>query len=479
MPRPTHPPLTDRAILAQAPGRTPRDIRDGELRGLVLSVLPSGLRQWCVRYRTQGKQRRLVLGSYPGMGIAAARKAARRAMSDLDGGRDLVAERNQARAVKTDTIEALTKEYLVLHAWKQKRSAASDERMLKVYVLPYWKTRSVREITRRDVRALIERLAQRAPIMANRVLELVRKMFNFGIGRDWLDGNPASRIEKPGIEKARDRVLTDDEIRKLWNLLSHFPASEHKQAPGRKRARGSGDGPFCPISPVLAAVQKLRLVTAQRGGEVLRLRWSDLDLVTGWWTIPAGDSKNGQPHRVPLSRLAIKIIEGQRREQDLGTPETSPTHDNVFTGREGALVVDRAKKASAALSRVLGFEFWSHDLRRTAATRMAAAGVPRDHIARVLSHVEGGPKSTRIYDRYDYDREKRFALETWSRMLARILSGEARDSVKPLTRRRSVLWESGVGGAPAASRLRGERRAPEASAAQTGSHLVARASRTN
>jgi integrase len=85
-------------------------------------------------------------------------------------------------------------------------------------------------------------------------------------------------------------------------------------------------------------------------------------------------------------------------------------------------VADRVKKAGAALSEVLGFEFRSHDLRRTAATRMAAAGVPRDHVSRVLNHVEGGPTATRVYDRYSYDAEKRAALDTWQRELRRILT---------------------------------------------------------
>jgi integrase len=89
-------------------------------------------------------------------------------------------------------------------------------------------------------------------------------------------------------------------------------------------------------------------------------------------------------------------------------------------------VKDRAKKAGAALSRVLGFEFRGHDLRRTAATRMAEAGVPRHHISAVLNHVEGGPAATRVYDRYSYDAEKRAALETWATELTRILAGKSR-----------------------------------------------------
>ena len=427
-----HSPLTDARIKAVQPSTKPIDVRDGELRGLILTTLPSGKRQWCVRYRTQGKQRRLVLGNYPAMSIAKARKAGRDVLSHVDAGRDIVAERTAANAVRTDTVAALADEYLRLHARKKKKSAREDERVLTVYVLPHWRARSVRDITRRDVRALVEPIAERAPIMANRVLEIVRKMFNFAIGRDWLDGNPAARIEKPGIEQSRDRVLTDAEIRALWALLSRTPATSEKQAPGRKRAATDEQGaPFCPVSRPLADVTKLRLVTAQRGGEVVRMRWADLDLAAGWWTIPATDSKNGQPHRVPLTRDALAIITAQQ-------PDDAKRIGPVFAGRAGALVDARVKKAGAALSTVLGFAFRSHDLRRTAATRMAAAGIPSAHISHVLNHVAGGPTSTRVYDRHTYDPEKRVALDTWARELRRILADTPTSAtVVPHTRRRA------------------------------------------
>lgn len=165
----------------------------------------------------------------------------------------------------------------------------------------------------------------------------------------------------------------------------------------------------------LAALLKMRLLTAQRGGEVANMRWRDVDLETGWWTIPGTDTKNGEQHRVPLVAEAVAIIQAQTKDDDSG--------EFVFVGI-GASVRDRAKKAPAAIARVLDIDFRGHDLRRTAATRMAAAGVPREHIARVLNHVDGGARATRVYDRYGYDQEKRAALEAWARSLARILENK-------------------------------------------------------
>jgi integrase len=253
-----------------------------------------------------------------------------------------------------------------------------------------------------------------------------------GDWRDWIEANPASLISKPGREHSRDRVLSDDELRALWVLLDRFPATHQKQAPGRKLAKYDGHGnPFCPITPALAAVQKVRLLTAQRGGEVVAMRWQDLDLRTpSWWSIPGELTKNGRPHRVPLTADVVKIIKAQ-------CVDGKPRPDSYVFAHFGESVKDRAKKAGAALSRVLRFEFRGRDLRRTAATRMAAAGVPRHHISAVLNHVEGGPAATRVYDRYSYDAEKRAALETWARDLSRILAGKpkARATVVPMTKR--------------------------------------------
>lgn len=434
MPR-THEPLTDPQLKALQPGTTPIDLRDGELRGLIFTVLPSGRKQFALRYRAKGKQRRLLLGEYPGLSLAKARKLARHKQTAIDSGADPAADRQAARRAAADTFEALAADYMAKHARKFKRTADEDARILNADILPHWRGRSVRELTRRDVRVLVDRVADRAPIMANRVLALIRKVLNFAVDHDWIDANPAARIAKPAREGSRDRVLTDEEIRRLWRLLSHFPDTAERPAPGRKRAAGAADDPLCPISPALAALLKVRLLTAQRGGEVARMRWRDLTLPPdapdvpqlGWWTIPGSDTKNREPHRVPLTADALALIRAQATDEEPG--------EYVFTGRGGATVLDRAKKAPAAVSRVLGIDFRGHDLRRTAATRMAEAGIPREHLARVLNHVEGGARATKVYDRYSYDAEKRVALDTWARRLATILEERhATATVMPFAR---------------------------------------------
>jgi integrase len=426
MPRVTHGPLSDPQVRRLQPGSTPIELRDGHARGLILQVLPSGRKLWTVRYRYRGTQRRLTLGEYPTMSLAKARDAAEDARAEIRNGGDPAGERQTAREAPTDTIAALAKEYVAKHVRVKMRGTVEEERIINVDILPCWKDRSVRQITRRDVRALIAPIVDRgSPIMANRVLAVVRRMLNYGVRNDWLDANPASLIDAPGREVSRERVLTDDEIHRVWRLLSHQPSTAERAAPGRKRAKGTAEDPICPIGPQMAAAIKIRLLTAQRGGEVTKMRWRDLDLEKGWWTIPGEFAKNGRAHRVPLVEDAIAIIkEHQRKDEKLknrALKGNEPDEDFVFVG-SGASIRDRAKKAPSKIARVLRIDFRGHDLRRTAATKMAEAGVPRHHISAVLNHMDTGAAVTRVYDRYSYDAEKRKALETWARTLKAIVN---------------------------------------------------------
>lgn len=417
--------FTDRHLRALRPRPVATEAWDAQQRGMMVRVLPSGRIEFAIRYRIHGKRRRLKLGEYPAVSLAVARKRARRAQSAIDNGEDPARDRQAAKAAPTDTVKSLAADYLKKHARKFKKSAAEDERLLNTAVLPKWRDRSARGLTRRDVRALVDGVVDRgAPVLANRVLALVRKMLNFAVDHDWIEANPAARITKPTREVSRERVLTDDEIRRLWRVLEHFPTTEERPAPGRKAKKGEKDDPLCPVSPALAALLKVRLLTGQRGGELVLMKWADVDLDAGSWTIPATDTKNGEPHRVPLVERVKAIIKAQQTDDE--------AKEFVFVGR-GASLRDRAKKAPAAIAKALDLDFRGHDLRRTAATRMAAAGIPRDHIAKVLNHVEGGARATRVYDRHSYDAEKRMALETWDRALTAILDGKDAGRVPSFT----------------------------------------------
>ena len=151
------------------------------------------------------------------------------------------------------------------------------------------------------------------------------------------------------------------------------------------------------------------------------MRWSDTEGDS--LTLPATATKNEIAHRVPLTARAVEILNAVPRRSDewvfAGRSGTRPFGDVKQAGRRVAQrVLAELQKTDPA---VTAFDFRGHDLRRTASTKMAEAGIAQADIAKVLNHTEGGPRATRVYNRDQYDREKRIALETWSRMLTAIL----------------------------------------------------------
>jgi integrase len=407
--------LTDRRIATLKPNPTRRvELPDDKVAGLALRVTPNGIKTWTLRYRLTGgradRRRRLTLGGYPALTLAKARKAANIALGQVATTHTDPATAKRAARLG-ETFGDLARDYLARHAKRHKRSWREDERILDADLLPAWRTRKVKDISRREVRELVEGIADRgSPIMANRTLALIRKMLNFAITRDWIDANPAARIPKPGAERSRERVLTDDEIRLVWD------ACEAER-------------------PALCALMRLRLVTAQRGGELARLRWIDVE--SDWLTLPSTATKNKVAHRVFLTSRAQTLVGKVPRIEGC---------EYIFAGQSGLRPVGDVKKAGRRIAaRVLAklresdpsadaFDFRGHDLRRTSATRMADAGISQADIAKVLNHAEGGPRATMVYNRYAYDREKRIALETWDRCLTAILEHkDAAPSVVPFT----------------------------------------------
>lgn len=170
------------------------------------------------------------------------------------------------------------------------------------------------------------------------------------------------------------------------------------------------------MNPASRIVLKLMLVTAQRKGEIISARWEDIDMVTGWWTIPAERAKNGLPHRVPLSRQAISLL-NEARSPAKDSPWVFPSPKD---GHMGETAPDHAVRRSVEDLGIANFT--PHDLRRTAASYMTSIGISRLVVSKILNHVERG--ITAVYDRHSYDADKRDALTRWSRRLAEILSAE-------------------------------------------------------
>jgi len=373
--------LTVRAVESIRPTLGKRvEYFDETVPGLALRVTEKGAKTWTILYRHRGRLRRLTLGSVAVITLAEARERARNHLNEASKGADPATEKQQGR--RAETIEDLAKDYIERHAKRKKRSWKNDDRMLRAEVLPHWQHRAIADIRRRDVRILVDTIAERgAPIVANRTTALLSRMFKFALDDELIEASPAVRIPRPAPEKQRDRVLSTDELRMLWKA-------------------------FTALAPEMAAFYQLRLLTAQRGGEVASMRWADVDLTARCWTIPSTRSKNKLSHRVPLSTSVLKILKALRTE----------AREKAVFVLEGARGKRQQSEAAATFTVP---DFRGHDLRRTAASMMASGGIPRLTIAKILNHVERDV--TAVYDRHSYDSEKASALIWWDARLKAIL----------------------------------------------------------
>jgi integrase len=371
---------------------------DATTPGFGLRVSNKGRTTWVAMYRHEGQLRRMTFGTYPTLPLADAREMAKDALRSAAKGGDPAAER---KAVKLgDTFGDLAADYIKLYSKPKKRSWKEDENTLNRDLRPRFGRRKAASVKRREVKQMVAEIIGRgAPVMAQRTLELMRTIYNWAIEEERIEHNPCLRIGRASKVVERDRVLSEQEIRDVWKSLDQQPFS-------------------------VAARLRLQLLTAQRSGEIRRIRWADIDLETGWWTIPAEFSKNKLSHRVPLSPWASQILRDAKAEFGAG--------EWLFPGREPALPVPESWRPLRLVREASGVNFWMHDLRRTAASSMTSIGLGRELVAKVLNHVEKGV--TRVYDRYTYDREKRAALEAWAGRLEEILAGKKRadDKVVPL-----------------------------------------------
>jgi integrase len=398
--------LTDRRIrsLKAAPEGQRTELMDGAVPGLGMRVSPTGRKSWFLRYGPQEARRRIVLGPYPALTLDAARNKARELVAGVKmSDRDPLAEREAARAARrqaeTATFEALAAFYLEEHAKRRKRLRGwqEDERKLRVEVLPVWGSRSASEIRRADVRSLLERIAaERGGVCANRTRALLSKVFSFGIEKERVEANPVYGVKKLYEEKPRERVLTEEELSILWPLLDR-------------------------LQPTVAGAWRLILLTAQRPGEVLAMRWRDLerDSRGWWWNLPAELTKTHRAHRVPLSPQALAVIEALR-------PLTEST-GWVLASRADGKRLTWLSHSSARLREWSGLEhFTPHDLRRTAATWLGRSGVRPDTIDQLLNHAAG--RISRTYNRAGYDAEKRQAVIVLGELVEGVLAGEERST---------------------------------------------------
>lgn len=424
--------LTDRAVQAAKPKPAEYEMTDGG--GLALRVRPDGSKLWAIRYTSPatGKRVREYLGVYPEIRLAAARET-------LAERRGLLAQRidpAQAEALAASpgsagvptTVGQLFETWFNKHVERARKSAsdrASIRSRFDTYVKPNLGDVPLEVVRRGHVMQCIDAAREAGKMRtANLVLGDVRQMLRFAVAREWLQGDPTAAIEKKdagGADQERDRVLSDEELVHLRDVLARPPKSASKYYVARRRV--------LPTHSELAVWWTL--ATAARAVEVASMRRAMVDRNAGTWTIPAEVSKNAETHVVHLSDFALAVWD--RLEPIAGK-------EWVFDGRDGGHLSEKevtrrlsdrqtrktpvkGRKNSTDLD-FPGGRWTQHDLRRTAATIMGEGGVAREVIDRCLNHKEAN-KVTRTYQRQQMMPQRKAAFDLLGAHLSTLLGDPA------------------------------------------------------
>ena len=393
--------LTDRGVAALKPRAARYAHPDPEQRGLYVRVQPTGAKSFvAVTLDPHGKQIWATIGPTDVLSIADARGRARDAVRRIRDGLPAF----EAPPTKPNTFEDIAEQWLRRHVQANGlRSQAEVTRLLKVHVYPAWKGRALRDIKRSDIAALLDEIEDdHGARQADYVLAITRQISFWYASRhdDYVPPFVKGMRRTNPKGRARNRILTDDELRAVW------------------KAADTTSGSF-------GELVKLVLLPGQRREKVVSMKWSDIG-IDGTWRIPLEAREKGAPAEIMLPAAAVDIIRAQPQMGD---------NPHVLAGRGDAHINGFSKSKRAFDAKLpKGTPAWVlHDLRRTARSLMARADVSSDHAERVLGHARPGVEGT--YDRHHYKTEIATALAKLASLIASIV--RPRDNVTPMVAKRA------------------------------------------
>jgi integrase len=392
------------------------EVPDGGCQGLRVVVFPSKRKSFIVRYRFRGLQRKLTLGpcltergvTEPArtpetdtpLSLVAARTLCTEALRKAASGNDPAAEKRKQReeqhAAEADTLQAIAEEFLRreggnLRTLDQRRSDLGLLCASALGRLP------VDQIRRGQYTRLLDRIAdERGPVRADRVLTALSRLLTWHAGRGDYVNVLGRGMRRTSIkDRARSRVLSDDELRRAWLTAERFG--------------------------VFGGYLRFVVLSATRRGEAAGLRRSEISDDGRTWIIPGARYKSGKDTLIPLSAAAQRIIAAQPQLGDYVFSATGTYALGNFADR---------KSEFDAACRITGWTI--HDLRRTARTLLSRAGISADIAEMCLGHALTGVRGT--YDRHAYENEKRHAFEALAALIERLI--EPTDKVVPIGARR-------------------------------------------
>jgi integrase len=391
--------------LTLPPGAKDKTFWDDSLGGFGLRLRSTGSASWVVQYDIGGKTKRITLGTPALLAINAARTKAKDLLASVRLGGDPAAEKREARAKAAETFGAILPRYLAVQRREcRPRSYKEVESRLSRLARPLH-SRPLTAIDRRQISSLIGNIAENSgPSAAINVHGSLTGYFSWAVREGLIDENPTIGSNKPAKRPARDRVLSEDELRALWAAL--------------------GDDDY-------GDIVRLMILTATRRNEIGDLQWDEIDLDAAKIEIPAARMKNGKPHLIPLSDPALTILRKRQRARQ----------DYVF-GRGGVAGFRGWSQRRRALdARIAGArpDWVLHDLRRLASTVMhEKLGVQPHIVERVLAHVGHQSGVAGVYNVAEYIDEKRRALERWAEYIDAVVTGK---SVKAQIVRLRAPWK--------------------------------------
>ena len=378
-----------------------RDIRwDSEIRGFGIRLYPSGKKSFVISYRSNGRKHLMVLDQYGKITLDEARKLAQQRFGEIANRENPLKVKKAATKKNKWTVNKAFKDYLSRYAKAQTKSWEQVERFFEFDVLPQWGKHPLEDIKREDVIKMIDAIVDRGSrVMANRALAYLRKFFNWSVERGLIEFSPAQNISKPASEKARDRILSDSELRHVWLACNE-------------------------VGYPFGYLMQMCLLTGQRRGETVNMRWNQIDLDKALWTLPKEMTKSDRAHTVPLSPLAVQILENAPKLGDYVFTSSGKRPFDNFTRGKGQ--VDRRTNQIRKAEALPHIRHWTpHDLRRTFASGLAGLGTAPHVIEKMLNHSSGIISGVAaVYNRYEYANEKEAAINAWSDKIEELLWGE-------------------------------------------------------
>ena len=377
------------AALRLPEGRSDTIYFDDDVPGFGLRLRSGGGRSWIFQYKLGSKHRRISLGSSTAIDLPAARNQAVTLYAQVKLGQDPAGKKAEGRERATQTFGALVSGFLRAQQRRLKpRSYVNVERYMLHHFKPFHGL-PIGSITRQTIAVRLRKIAESAPVAADMARSSLSAFFSWAMREGLTDVNPAIGLNRFADARARDRVLSDDELADVWHVL--------------------GDGEY-------GAVVRLIILTGLRREEIGGLGWSEVDAANAVLRLPADRTKNGRPHDVHLSDMALAVIEARPRrlERDFVFGMTGQRGFNSW-GIEKRLLDQRIAEARRSAN-VKAMAPWRlHDLRRTVATRLGDLGVQPHIVEACLNHQSGAKRGVAgVYNKSPYERETKTAMALWA-----------------------------------------------------------------